>query len=80
MKIFNIFLKTILTLLEKMIKYSLNLFGRYISMIRLIDKIMIDYSKKLSARNKYYTNTVYSCFYSCLNKNNISKSVSIETL
>ena len=80
MKIFNIFLKTILTLLEKMIKYSLNLFGRYISMIRLIDKIMIDYSKKLSARNKYYTNTVYSCFYSCSNKNNISKSVSIETL
>lgn len=29
-------------------------------MIRLIDKIMIDYSKKLSARNKYYTNTIYS--------------------
>lgn len=49
-------------------------------MIRLINKIMIDYSKKLSARNKYYTNTIYSCFYSCSNKNNISKSVSIETL
>ncbi len=49
-------------------------------MIRLIDKIMIDYSKKLSVRNKYYTNTIYSCFYSCSNKNNISKSVSVETL
>lgn len=80
MKIFNIILKSILTFLEKMIKYSLNLFGRYISMIRLIDKIMIDYSKKLSARNKYYTNTIHSCFYSYSNKNNISKSVSVETL
>ena len=78
MKIFNIFSKNILTFLEKMIKYSLN--WRYISMIRLIDKIMIDYSKKISARNKYYTSPIYSCFYSCSNKNNISKSVSVETL
>ena len=49
-------------------------------MIRLIDKIMFDYSKILSARNKYYANTIYSCFYSFSNKDNISKSVSIETL
>lgn len=80
MKIFNIFLKNILTFLEKMIKYSLNLFGRFISMIKLIDEIITDYSKKLSARNQYYTNTIYSCFYSCSNKNNILKSVSVKTL
>lgn len=63
-----------------MIKYNLNLYERNISMIRLIDKIMFDYSKILSARNKYYANTIYSCFYSFSNKDNISKSVSVETL
>ena len=45
-----------------------------------VDEIITDYSKKLSARNQYYTNTIYSCFYSCSNKNNILKSVSVKTL
>ena len=45
-------------------------------MIKLIDEIIIGYSKKLSARNQYYTNTIYSCS----NKNNILKSVSVKTL
>lgn len=49
-------------------------------MIRLIDKVIIDYSKKLSVRSDYYTNAFYSCFYSCSNKNNILKSVSFKTL
>lgn len=49
-------------------------------MIKLIDEIITDYSKKLSARNKYYINTIYSCFYSCSNENNILKSVSVKTL
>ena len=49
-------------------------------MIKLIDEIITDYSKKLSARNQNYTNTIYSCFYSCSNKNNILKSVSVKTL
>lgn len=74
------FSKKLLTIFGKMIKYWLNLFGRFISMIKLIDEIITDYSKKLSARNQYYTNTIYSCFYSCSNKNNILKSVSVKTL
>lgn len=74
------FFKKLLTIFGKMIKYWLNLFGRFISMIKLIDEIITDYSKKLSARNQYYTNTIYSCFYSCSNKNNILKSVSVKTL
>ena len=49
-------------------------------MIKLIDKIITDYLKKISARNQYYTNTIYSCFYSCSNENNILKSVSVKTL
>lgn len=49
-------------------------------MIRLIDKAIIDYLKKSSARNQYYTNTIYSCFYSYSNKTNILKSVSVKTL
>lgn len=28
----------------------------------LINKIINNYSKKTSVRDKYYTNTVYSCF------------------
>lgn len=41
---------------------------------------IIGFNKKISDRNQYYTNTIYSCFYSCSNKNNISKSVSAKTL
>lgn len=37
-------------------------------MIKLINGTLIDYLKKLSARNQYYTNTIYLCFYSCSNK------------
>lgn len=49
-------------------------------MIKLTGEIITDYLKKLSARNQYYTNTIYSCFYSGPNKNNILKSVSVKTL
>ena len=49
-------------------------------MIRLINKVIIYYLKKLSVRKQYYTNTACLCFYPCLNKNNISKSMSIKTL
>lgn len=49
-------------------------------MIKLIDEAIIYYSKKISDKSQYYTSFVYSCFYSCSNKNNISKSVSVKTL
>lgn len=36
-------------------------------MIKLIGKLIINHVKKISARNQYFTNTIYSCFYSALN-------------
>ena len=48
-------------------------------MIELIDKILIVCLKKIGVRNQYCTNIVLSCFYSCLNKNNISKSMLFKT-
>lgn len=69
-------LHKILTFFGKMIKYKLNLFGRFINMIRLINEIIIDYSKNSSVRNKYCANT--TCSRS--NKISNSKSVSIKAL
>lgn len=36
-------------------------------MIKLIGKLIINHVKKISARNQYFTNTIYSCVYSALN-------------
>ncbi len=36
-------------------------------MIKLIGKLIINHVKKISARNQYFTNTIYSCVYSTLN-------------
>lgn len=51
----------------KVVKFCLNLFEGDFSMIKLIGKLIINHVKKISARNQYFTNTIYSCFYSVLN-------------
>lgn len=45
-------------------------------MFQLVNEIIIDCSKKLSVRNQYCANIVYSCLHFYSNKNNILKSVS----
>ncbi len=41
---------------------------------------IVEVEKKSSARYQYCTNTTSSCCFSCANKYNISRSVSLKTL